>query len=182
MAHAGVAQKLPEAQWQNEIGEHVSKEKSVGEKVEYEITHPEHILYVDKVGNNTCQKDDGNKGGEEYLDQRGSQSQKACSISDVHWTALRFTAGNGQPVLCVIIFTGQSLSVEDQLGIDLFALLPNKQSGLFHIDNYGRGRYFPGGPKCTFRGHEIPCYVKTSPKGSIKLEILKDILRYLEIS
>ena len=63
MAKAGVAEKLPEAQWQNEKGEHVSKEMSVGEKVEYKVTHPDQILLcVDEVGNNTCQKDDRNKG------------------------------------------------------------------------------------------------------------------------
>ena len=63
---------------------------------------------------------------------------------------------------------------------DLVAQLPNKQRGLFHKDNYRRGRYFPGGAKCTFRGHEIPCYITTSPKGSIMSEILKDILRYID--
>ena len=91
-----------------------------------------------------------------------------------------FTAGNGQPVLCAIIFAGQSLSVEERLGVDLFAPLPNEENGLFHRLNYGRGIYFPGGPKCTFRGHEIPCYITTSPKGSIISEILKDILMYID--
>ena len=83
-------------------------------------------------------------------------------------------------MLCSSIFTDESLSVEERLGIDLFAPLPNEQSGLFHQDNYGRGRYFPGGPKCTFRGYKIPCYVTTSPKASINSEILKDILRYID--
>ena len=180
MSQAGVAEKLPEAQWQNEKGEHVSKEMTVREKGEYKVTHPDHILYVDEVGNNTRQKDDGNKGGEKYLALRGTQSRKACSISDAHWTTLGFTAGNGQPVLCAIILAGQSLSVEERLEVDLFAPLPNKQSSLFHRENYGRGRYFPVGPKCTFRGHEIPCYITTSPKGSITSEILKDFLRYID--
>ena len=73
-SQAGVAEKLPEAQWQNKKGERVSKEMSVGEKVEYKVTYPDHILYVDEVGNNTCQKEDGNKGCEKYLALRGTQS------------------------------------------------------------------------------------------------------------
>ena len=82
---------------------------------------------------------------------------------------LGFTAGNGQPVLCATIFAGQLLSVEQRLGVDLFALVPNQCNAttLFNKENYGRGRCFPGGPKCFFRGHEIPCYVTTSPNGSI---------------
>ena len=180
MEQASVAEKLPEAQWQNEKGEHVSKEMSVGQQVQYKITHPDHILYVDEVGNNTCQKDDGNKGDVKYLAQRGTQSRKACSISDAHWTTLGFTAENGEPVLCAIIFAGQSLSVEERLGIDLFAPLPNFDNCLFHKDNYGRGSYFPGGPKCTFRGHRIPCYVTSTPKGSITSEVLRDILKYID--
>ena len=49
---------------------------------------------MDEVGDNTCQKDDRNKEDGKYLAQRGTQSQKACPISDAHWTTLGFTTGN----------------------------------------------------------------------------------------
>ena len=77
MELAGVATKLPEAQWQNEIGNCVRKEDAVGEKVEYKITFHDHIIYVDVVGNNTCQKDDRMKGGQKYLAARGTRPEKA---------------------------------------------------------------------------------------------------------
>ena len=67
MELAGVVQKLLNVQWQSEAGEPIQEKISTREKVEYWITHPDHILDVDEVGNSTCQKDDGNKGGEKYL-------------------------------------------------------------------------------------------------------------------
>ena len=42
----------------------------------------------------TYQKDDGNNGGKKYIVQRGTQSQKAFSISDVNWIALSLTVRN----------------------------------------------------------------------------------------
>ena len=114
MEVAGVARKLKEPEWQDATGQRVEcEEEAVGEKVEYEITHADHILYVDEVGNNTCQKEDGSKGGQKFLVERGTEPRNACSTSDAHWTTLGFTAGNGQPVLCAIIFASESLSVEE---------------------------------------------------------------------
>ena len=54
MEVAGVARKLPQAEWRNERDERVSsKAEAVGRKVEYEVTYPDHMLYLDEVGNNT---------------------------------------------------------------------------------------------------------------------------------
>ena len=50
MEVAGVARKLKEPEWQDATGQRVEcEEEAVGEKVEYEITHTDHILYVDEV-------------------------------------------------------------------------------------------------------------------------------------
>jgi hypothetical protein len=96
MEFAGVASKLEVPEWQNEFGEPVrSKSEAVGEKVEYTITHSGHILYVDEVGNNTNQRDDGHKGGQKYVLARGSHRRTGCSTSDAHWTTIGFVAGNG---------------------------------------------------------------------------------------
>jgi len=178
MEIAGVVEKLKESEWQNSMGERVSdKDNAVGEKVEYKITHPDHILFVDEVGNNTCQKDDGHKGGQKFLVERSSQPRTACSTSDAHWTTLGFTSGNGKPVLCAIIFAAETLSVEDRLGIDIFAKCNGQ---MFSEENFGPGKYFPGGPKCKFNGCDIPCYVTASPKGSITSVILADMLKWID--
>jgi len=147
--------------------------------VEYKITHADHILYVDEVGNNTCQKEDGSKGGQKFLVGRGTEPRNACSTSDAHWTTLGFTAGNGEPVLCAIIFASETLSAEERLGIDIFADCP-EDSTMYNKENYGPGKYFPGGPRCTFRNIDLPCYVTCSPKGSITSTILADILKFID--
>ena len=178
MEIAKVAKKLPEPEWQNEKGEKVSnREEAVGEKVEYELTHPDYILYVDEVGNNTCQKEDGSKGGQKMLVERGSEARTACSTSDAHWTTLGFTAVNGEPVLCVIIFASKTLSVEERLGVDIHAPSPQDDDAMFSRDHYGPGKYFPGGPRCNFRGVDVPCFVTCSSKGIITSQILADVLK-----
>ena len=180
MEIAGVAKKLPQPEWQNEKGEKVSnREEAVGEMIEYELTHPDHVLYVDEVGNNTCQKDDGSKGGQKMLVGRGTEARTGCSTSDAHWTTLGFTAGNGEPVLCVIIFASETLTVEERLGVDIHAPSP-QDDRMFSKDHYGPGKYFPGGPKCKFRGVDVPCFVTCSPKGSITSQILADVLKWLD--
>ena len=181
MEPAGVVTKLPVEEWQNERGECVSRDQAVGEKVKYKITHPEHIIYVDEVGNNTCMKDDGSKGGQRFLTARGSQARKTSSTSDAHWTTLGFTASNGQPVMCAIIFASQTLSTEERLGIDIFAPMPSTDTNtMSSMEHHGPGKWFPGGPRCEFRGHKIPCYIGTSPKGSITSELLTDMLRRID--
>ena len=175
---AGVAEKLTVPEWQNKAGEKVSCEsEATGEKVEYRVTHPDYILHVDEVGNNTCQRDDGHKGGQKFLVERGFQPRTSCSTSEAHWTTLGFTSGTGEPVLCGIIFAAETLTVEDRLGIDIFAQC---NDDMFSNENYGPGKYFPGGPKCNFRGHQIPCYVTCSPKRSITSTILADMLKWID--
>ena len=63
------------------------------------------------------------------------------------------------------------------MGINLFATCSDD---IFSEDNYGPGKYFPCGPTCDFRGHQIPCYVTCSPKESITSAILADMLKWID--
>ena len=163
MHMAGVAEKLGVPEWQNESCQNLSYEsEATGEEVKYRILHPNYILHVNEVGNHTCQFDDGHKDGQKYIVERGFQPRTSCSASETHWTTLGFTSGTGKPVLCGIIFAAETLSVEERLGIDFFVKC---QDDMFSKENYGPGKYFPGGPKCKFQGHKIPCYVTRSSKG-----------------
>ena len=112
-----------------------------------------------------------------FLVERGCQPRTACSTSDAHWTTLGFTSGTGEPVICAIIFAAETLSVEERLGLDIFA---DCKDDMFSVQNYKPGKYFPGGPKCTFNGCDIPCYVTASPKGSITSVILADMLKWID--
>ena len=174
---AGVVEKLLEPECQDKFGMQVSEDNTVGEIVEYKVTHAEYILFADEVGNNTCQKDDGHVGGQKFLVKRGSQPRIASSTSDVHWTTMGFTSGSGKPVMCAIIIAAETLSVENRLGINIFA---ECNEDILSEDNYGPGKYFPGGPKCKFNGKEVPCYIDASPKGSVTSDILADMLKWID--
>ena len=44
----------------------------------------------------------------------------------------------------------------------------------------GSGKRFPGGPKCYFRGKEVPAFTCCSPKGGIMSDLLKQILENID--
>jgi len=69
MADCGVAIKwADDPKWFSHDGVMVeSEEEAFGRKTEYELIHPDKVLFVDEVGCNTSQKNDGNIGGEKFL-------------------------------------------------------------------------------------------------------------------
>mmetsp|Transcript_25354 Transcript_25354/g.42136 ORF Transcript_25354/g.42136 Transcript_25354/m.42136 type:complete len:154 (+) Transcript_25354:120-581(+) len=65
MGAARLLEELDEPVWMDLEGEVVATEaEAVGEKVTHDVKHPDYMLFVDEVGNNTNMKDDGNVGGE----------------------------------------------------------------------------------------------------------------------
>jgi len=68
MVDAGVAVKLDAAAWFNKDGnEAPTEENSVGRQSSYKLTHPDLVLFMDEVGDNTSQNNDGNVGGQKLL-------------------------------------------------------------------------------------------------------------------
>ena len=53
---------------------------------------------------------------------------------------LGFISGSGKHVMCAVIIAAETLSVEDRLGIDIFA---ECNEDILSEANYGPGRYFP---------------------------------------
>ena len=65
MDEAGVLEDLEEPVWMNLAGDIVNSEaEAFGEKVSQTVKHPDYVLFVNEVGNNTNMKDDGCVGGE----------------------------------------------------------------------------------------------------------------------
>ena len=56
----------------------------------YQLTHPEMCLVVDKVGANQNQKDDGHIGGQKFMCEVGYVPQLKVSTKDRHFTLLGF--------------------------------------------------------------------------------------------
>ena len=150
-------------------------------KSRYHLTHPEMCLVVDEVGSNISQRGDGHIGGQKYMCEIGTVPQNKVSHNDRHFTVLGFTALDGSPVLCVIIIAGVKQLYEVETGLDMDAtIVGDSNDSDFFEKNRGKGKLYPMGPECIFRGKTIPCLVRWSPSGSITSQILRDALQTLD--
>jgi hypothetical protein len=179
MNQAGVLEDLEVPVWMNLAGEIVSSEaEAFGERVSQVVKHPDYVMFVDEVGNNTNMKDDGRIGGERLLKGKGQTAEVTAATSDAHFTVLGFTAATGEPVMCAIIFAAGEMTQELQLGVDIRAPLVEGDDSI--RGNYGPGKRYPGAPTCQFRGKTVPPFVCCSPKGGITSELLKAMLERMD--
>jgi hypothetical protein len=143
------------------LGLIVDKDTKFGEEIDFEITHPDWILFGDETGCNTSQRQDGNIASTKYVVGTNQVPRKKCSRKDHRFTLLPITAANGEPVICVSIFQGKESEVPAAWasGIDIRLEPVRDQFGNIEVgeSNFGQGKYFPGGPTCRFRGVDIPC-------------------------
>jgi hypothetical protein len=182
MVAAGVAKHLDEKVWMDISGNIVEcKEKAYGMQVDTVLTHPNYVLFVDEVGNNTNQKKDGHIGGAKYLCERGTTPKQICSTKDAHFTVMGFTSANGEPVMCVIIFEGEQVKLEWSTGIDVQKIsIGERHDPEYFEANSGPGMLLPSGPVCNFRGKNIPCQCYATTNGSITSEILRNCLEKMD--
>jgi hypothetical protein len=175
----GIAVEHPEPVWRNEKGEVVeSEEQAFGLKSAYELIHPDWLLFVDEVGSNTSQAKDGNVGGQLYLCSVDGRPQQRAATKDAHFTVLGFTAADGQPVMCAIIFAAKTFREEWRTGFDTFAQWVGEPDDI--AVNCGDGKQYPFGPVCVFKGKTIPCFCCCSESGSITAELLTAMLKQLD--
>ncbi len=62
----------------------------------------------------------GRVDGQTYLSMKDGGPQQRAATKDAHFTVLGFTAANGKPLMCAIIFAAKSLKEEWRLGFDPF--------------------------------------------------------------
>ena len=181
MVDAGIAQVLDQPVWMDAEGAIVSEGSAYSCMVTHEIKHPDFAIVLDKVGGNTNQKGDGNIGGELMLCEVGKTPQQKICTKDKHYTVIAPTALNGEIVMCCIIFTGVKPVALCKTGLDLAAeTIGHNSDDDFFEKNSGKGKRFPGGSTCNFRGKEIPCFCAWSEKGGITAEILVAIFKTLD--
>ena len=181
LVDAGVARKLETAVWMDKSGVECAEKDVYGCKVTIDITDPDWVLVMDEVGGNTNQKGDGNVGGELQLCERGKVPKRKINTKDKHYTLLGLTSIAGKPVMCIVIFAGETPNTLTETGLDLDAETYGCPTDAdFFEQNSGPGKRFPGGPTCHFNGVDVPCLCRWSTKGSITAEILKDILETLD--
>ena len=161
--------------WMNVSGDQVeTEEEAERQNMTHVVKHPQCMIFVDKVRNNTNMKDYGNIGGEKLFKGKGNKARILAETADQHFTVLGFTSGTGEAVMCCIMFSGNELSADQELGVNIQAdLVPGEFS---MCRNHGPRKRYPGGTTCIFRGKEVPEFVCCSPKGGISLDLLMQML------
>jgi hypothetical protein len=157
-----------------------NKEEQAGRKTKYLLTRPEFVLFVDEVGCNTSQKNDGNNGGQKFIIQDGQRALLRSSFGDCHFTVLGFTNASGDPVLAVIIMASTEINAKCIMGIQPWAEVVGDPMVDIEANSHGPNKFYPYGPTCFLNGKEIEAYVTCSESGSITSNILKDVLTYLD--
>ena len=121
----------------------VKEEQAFGFQVTHDITNPDYCLVVDEVVGNINQKGDGNVGGQLQLYKVGTTPQQNISTKDKHYTVLGLTALSGEPVMCIVIFTGIRKNALWVTGLDLEAEVEGSASNDdFLLTIQGRDRDF----------------------------------------
>lgn len=178
----GLAEKLDKPAWMDINGNIVERqEDAYGQKCTIKITHPEYCLVGDEVGSNTSQKGDGHVGGKKYVCQKNCVPRRTASKRDKKFTVIGLTNLRGEPVMCVVIIEGTQRLLKVELGVDYSAPWEGSaEDADFIKKNTGKGKRFPGGPKCMFQGKEVPCFVRFHESGGITGEILLEIFKTME--
>jgi hypothetical protein len=186
MVEAGVATKYDEEVMLDRNGNITNDvEKLFGRKTKYQLIKPHRCVYVDETGCNTNMKEDGHIGGRRYIMAEGQvEGARTGVTSDLHFTVLPFMSGTGAAIMCAVVLKSDK-SVEDlpiswKLGIDVSR---NVRTGETLVETYDiayADGVSIGGPKCTFEGVELPCFVCCSPSASITSELLAEMLATID--
>ncbi len=104
------------------------------------------MLFVDECGANTSQTKDGQVGGRSCFCSVNSRRQQRAATKDAHFTALRFTASSGEPIMCAIKFAAKTYKDEWRTGFDPYTKWYGHPDDL--AANCGDGKAYSFGPGC----------------------------------
>ena len=181
LVNAGVAERLDEPVWMDRKGNPCLEEEAHGCKVHHRIIRPDLCFCGDEVGGNISMKGDGYNGGEKLVGERGTISQQKTSTRNRKFTMIGLTSFDGEPVMCVLILEGKLPNGSIEAGIDITVHPDGTTTDSdFIIKNCGKGKYFPGGPECIYRGKTVPALIRWHESGSITSNILVEMLRTLD--
>ena len=183
MVRSNVAIKLDDAVWLNKENNIVqSKEEAFGRQTQYYITHPDYLVFVDEVGDNTSQRNDGNAGGEKFIVDKDKRAVKKSSYQDSHFTVLGFTLATGEPLCCAIVYSSQveDVDVAIRMGIQPWCEINGEGVADLEANSNGVEKFFPFGPTCFYKGRKIPCFIGSSENGSITSNLLTSMLAFID--
>ena len=181
MVMGKIAEELEQEVWFDKEGDVVETEgEAFGLQTKYKLTRPDKLLFVDEVGSNTSQAKDGQIGGEKFLVNAAGRPQQRSALKDAHFTVLGFTAADGYPVMCAIIFAAKQLEIGWVQGLDPFAEWIGTPDNI--PANTGPGKRYPQGPICMLNGTTMPTMCCCSDSGSITAELLAAMLKQIDSS
>ncbi len=103
---------------------------------------------------------------------RGKVHKESVTTNDNHFTLLGFTCATGEPVMCGVIIEGNTLRPEIVTGMDIFAkTIGNESDNDFIKKQLWPWKIISCGPKCTYKGKEVPCMVACNESGGISTDI-----------
>jgi hypothetical protein len=162
--------------------------KMYGWPSKYRMIKPEWCLFVDETGCNTNQRTDGNIGGEKFVvSVEQTENGRNGVVTDLHFTVLTFISGHVEAVMCAVILKSDKkvseLPIKWRWGIDVTVNPSNKETSIeFMEESLSETGSMRGGPRCTYNGRDIPCFVCASPKSSITTELLVQMLKFIDDS
>jgi hypothetical protein len=183
MVESRIAMKMPEEVWLDKDGVVVEEEHlAFGRKTKYVMTRPNYLVFVDEVGDNTSQKDDGNIAGTKYVVGRKNRALMRAAHNDCHFTTLGFSLADGRPLLCVIIIACSEIDAKIRMGLQPWCEVEGEGTVMDNLErnSHGTEKYFPFGPTCTVDGKVIPTFIGCSERGGITPEILKEAIAHID--
>jgi hypothetical protein len=149
-----------------------------GRPVTINYVHPENVFVLDKTGDNTHGKDDGNQGGQKKVVPRGEIPKELVGVKNSHFTITPITDATGTLQLVTVFFSSKELSPEWSLGIDIFAEWDSSDEF-----NFGRGKWHPGLSLLSpVDREEIPVLFAATPKASMTSTILMETFQKMDKS
>jgi len=83
--------------------------------------------------------------------------------------------------MCALILEGKVMRPEVITGLDVFATKEGDENDPdFVSKNTGRGKIYPCGPVCHFKGKQVPCMVSSIDSSSITSELLVSFLEHMD--
>ncbi len=110
IASTGIARKLDSEVFLDKYGNITeNEEEGFALKTHCYLEQPDKLIFVDEVGSNTSQANDGNIGGEKLLCIGSNHPQECENTKEAHFAVLGFTTASGEAVMCCIIFAASQL-------------------------------------------------------------------------
>jgi hypothetical protein len=143
-------------------------------------------MFVNKTGCNTNMKKDGLVGGEIFvlLQDPSPDFRQTGLASNIHYTVLCFLNVLGVLILCAVILKSKKnptdIPISWKLGIDITKDIKTGRADCEIMQN-NFGDAMLGGPRCTYKGKEFPCFVGCSESVGITSEMLAAMLEQIDL-